>query len=181
MPTYWNPNNFYPTSYGASMGYSGLPMQSVQQAPMMAGGGTGAPIQPSCAMCWVPDEMEARGKSMPAGVTQFAMWDSNKPVIYLKSLNAMGIPNPMQVLHYSIEEAKQNLPAGQSGDAPPQVQMPDMSQFVTKQDFEELRKELRQSQQMQHMSGEMNPGNAGDQSSVGRTTNSYGVNRGGAA
>lgn len=137
MPNYWNPNNFYPTTYANQMGYSGLPTQQPQMNVSQ--------MQNTYAMAWVDGEIEARGRQMPQGVTQFAMWDANQPKIYLKSLNQMGIPNPMQVLHYTIEEAQANLPAGQSGSAG--NTMPDMSQYVTKQDFEQLKNELRQMNQ----------------------------------
>ena len=136
MPNYWNPNNFYPATYPQMYG---TPM--VPQQPM-----SGASVQPQCVMTWVPDEMEARGKSMPQGCTQFAMWDSNQPKIYLKSINQMGMPNPMQVLHYTIEEAQASLPAGQSGATQP---MPDMSQYATHDEIEQLRNEINRMHEMQ--------------------------------
>lgn len=138
MPNYWNPNNFYPATYPQMYGTPMVPQQPMSGAP--------APVQPQCVMTWVPDEMEARGRSMPQGCTQFAMWDSNQPKIYLKSINQMGMPNPMQVLHYTIEEAQASLPAGQSGATQP---MPDMSQYVTHDEIEQLRNEVNRLHEMQ--------------------------------
>ena len=87
MPNYFNPYNFYPVSYANQMGYSGVPIQ--QPSMSMA-----APLTQTvnnCAMAWVDGEIEARGRQMPQGVTQLAMWDTNRPVIYLKSLNSFFI------------------------------------------------------------------------------------------
>lgn len=140
MPSYFNPyNNFYPVGYANQMGYSSMP-QTVPQQNYMPQQTTAT--GPNCAMGWVDGEIEARGRQMPQGVTQYAMWDTNQPVIYLKSLNQMGMPNPMQILRYTIEEAKQNLPAGQSGDSAPSV---DMSQYATKDELNRIREDLQEA------------------------------------
>ena len=164
MPSYYNPNNFYPASYPAGQVSFAPYGQQMQQSF--------APQGPKCAMMWISDEMEARGQQIPQGYTQLAMWDTNNPVIYLKSLNQMGMPNPIQVLHYTIEEAKGALPAGEanggnSGAAG--TQMPDLSQYVTKQDLEEMKKELR------NMMNTSNGGNAG----INQNGNNSQQNRGG--
>ena len=70
------------------------------------------------------------------------LWDSTDTVIWLKSWGPMGIPNPMQKLRYEMPENQSQavLTNGQSGANEP----PDMSQYVTKKDLEEIiRKELR--------------------------------------
>ena len=100
MPNYWNPNNMYPATY---------PQYQVPMMPQQS-----FATQPSIAAAWVESEMEARGKSMPQGVNQFFMFDATQQKIYLKSLNQMGMPNPMQTLSFTIDP-QQNLPAGQSG------------------------------------------------------------------
>lgn len=77
--------------------YGQFPQQTTQQASY-------TPVQPTQGMVWVDGETEAKGKQIPAGATQFAMWDINEPVIYIKSLNQMGIPNPLRKIHYKMEE-----------------------------------------------------------------------------
>lgn len=161
MPNYWNPNNFYPVSY-AQQSYAPSPMPQQSFA-----------TQPTIAAVWVDGEVEARGKSIPQGVSQFFMVDVNNQKIYWKSLNQMGMPNPMQILNFTIEGQQQNLPAGQSGTNYSgysgdnnQSGHQDMSQFVTKQDFEQLRNEIRQ------MSGTANGGNNGNSGYSGSNGNS---------
>lgn len=152
MPIYYNPNPSYPGVYGNPMMMGQASFAPYAQQPMM-------PAQsyatgPNCAMAWVDGEIEARGRQMPQGVTQFAMWDTNKPVIYLKSMNQMGMPNPMQIIHYTFEEQQNNLPAGQSGDSMnvSGAEGPDMSQYVTKDDLNQMRQELRNMMAV-HQSG----------------------------
>ena len=71
----------------------------------------------------------------------------------------MGIPNPMQIMHYTLEEAPANLTSGQSGAAQ------DMSQYVTKSDLDQLRQEIRSLQQSgpngQNQNGSENSRNKG--------------------
>lgn len=159
MPQYWNPNNFYPASY-AQQSYMPAPMPQQSYA-----------VQPTIAAVWVDGEMEARGKSIPQGVSQFFMVDVNNQKIYWKSLNQMGMPNPMQTLNFTIEGQQQNLPAGNSGTNYSgysgdngQSGHHDMSQYVTKQDLEQLRSEIRQMNQSgtngnSNTSGASNTGN----------------------
>lgn len=150
MPQYWNPTNNYSGTY-PQMSYAMQPVYQQSYAP-----------QPSIAAAWVDGEMEARGKSIPQGVSQFFMVDVNNQKIYWKSLNPMGMPNPMQILNFTIEGQQQNLPAGSgmSGDA---NRMTDTSQFATKQDFEALRNEIRQMAQSGY-SGANNTNNSNAQS-----------------
>jgi hypothetical protein len=71
---------------------------------------------------------------MPAGIAPgvpIALWDTNGQNIYLKSMNPMGMPNPIQKLTYTREEPPQTIP-GQSGS-------PD---YATKADLERLKKEI---------------------------------------
>ena len=147
MPNYYNPYQYAVNPYVGQMSYGNMAQPIMQpQMPMVQQSyATG----PNCAMAWVDGEIEARGRQIPQGVTQLAMWDTNKQVIYLKSLNQMGMPNPMQILRYTIDEQPGVLPSGQGvsetgavveAKAPSAV--PDMSQYVTKQDLENIKKEL---------------------------------------
>lgn len=152
MPNFWNPGNFYPATYPQYI--STMPQQSFSN-------------QPSIAAAWVEGEMEARGRQMPQGINQFFMFDANKQKIYLKSLNQMGMPNPMQVLSFTIDEQPQmNLPIGNSSNmsGATQTAQPDMSQYVTKQDFDSLRNEIQQMRQNQSVA-------QGSQNNSGQNSN----------
>lgn len=164
MPNYYNP--YYPATYQSPiMGqasfspYANVSLPQPIQQSYAAG--------PSCAMGWVDGEIEARGRQMPQGVTQYAMWDTNQQKIYLKSLNQMGMPNPMQIIRYTIEEQSQSsLPAGQSGEGnTSNAQSFDSSQFVTKQDFEELKNELRNMNRNGNQNGRADGSNSGQNNS----------------
>lgn len=88
-------------------------------------------------MEWVEGEVGAKAFQMPAGWpvnTPIALWDSTEKRIFLKSWNQMGMANQMQELTYEMKDAPiilENL----SGK--------DMSNYVTKEDFEELKRELK--------------------------------------
>lgn len=163
MPGYNNPY-YGPTYPGINYGYSSTPAMPMQSYA----------AQPTVAAAWVEGEIEARGRQMPAGATQFFMIDANRQKIYLKSLNQMGMPNPMQTLSFTIDDQPQgNLSAGQSG-AMSYSNGPDMSQYVTRQDFDQLRNELRQMTQSGTGSG-----NANMSGQNGNSGNQNGGNRGG--
>ena len=87
------------------------------------------------AIVGVDGEAAARAYQMPAGIpagVPIALWDTNGQFIYLKSMNPMGMPNPLQKLTYTREENQQpvSMLSGQSGD------------YVTKADLEKLKKEI---------------------------------------
>ena len=174
MPNYWNPNNFYPATYANNM-YSGnlyptvqpqMPQQSYAQEPVVE------------TMRWVEGEVGAKAFQMPSGWPAnkpIPLWDSTDTVIYLKSVNQMGVPNPMQKLRYTIEEQPQQaLLNGTSGSNGQNQSGVDMSQYVTKHDFDQLRQEIH----------EMNRGgNSGNQngsySGANNTAMANGGSRGG--
>ena len=88
-------------------------------------------------MKWVDGEAEAKGTPIPAGASQFAMWDINEPIIYIKSLNQMGMPMPMQKARYTLEKPKQ-----MSGEeSKPQE---NKSEYVTRDDLEQMKTELKE-------------------------------------
>lgn len=140
MP-YYNPNPYTNLYYPGVYQNSTMPGYGQQMAmPQSYAPG------PSCAMAWVDGEIEARGRQMPQGVTQYAMWDTNRQVIYLKSLNQMGMPNPMQIIRYTIDEQQQSaLPAAESRESniSGENRSGNEENYVTKQDFEQLRNEIR--------------------------------------
>lgn len=133
------------TGYGqgyTQMSYGQMPTQSYGAAPAQG-------------IDWVDGEAAARAMQLPAGVTQHAMWDINEPVIYLKSVNQMGMPNPLRKIRYTIEDSSQSG-AGQrealmSGNEPAErdmsqyVRKDEAERFVKKDDLERMKNELMDS------------------------------------
>ena len=72
------------------------------------------------------------------------LWDTNDTIIYLKSTNQMGMPNPIQKVRYTMEEQPKMAPA-MSGQAalPSGESHPDMSQYVRKDELEQMKEELK--------------------------------------
>ena len=102
-----------------------------------------APV-PVTGMCWVDGEVGAKAQQLPPGwdtTKPFPMWDTNDQIIYLKSFNAMGMPNPLTKLHYTIEEPQQSHQA-QSVSAQPALPQGD-GDYVKKADLERLKEELK--------------------------------------
>lgn len=138
MPNYYNPytsipyNNLYPATYNAAS-YSPL-----QQVPNM--------VDMDLTMKWVDGEIGAKAFQMPTGWPvnkPIALWDSTDTVIWLKSWNQMGMPNPMQKLKYEMQEQQTPALPGNSASTKPEETLPDMSKYVTKEDLSELKNELR--------------------------------------
>lgn len=145
MPNYYSPYNFYPASYPIMGQASFAPYANPQlQMPQQS---FAQPQSGPKMMEWVEGEVGAKAYQMPNGWpanSPIPLWDSTDTVIWLKSWGPMGIPNPMQKLRYDMPEQQNqqmlmNGVSGQSGN----TQISDMCQYVTKQDFEELKKDLR--------------------------------------
>lgn len=150
MPNYFNP-----------YGYNGNPMpfnnQSYGNNPNPQYNPPQYPPQPqqpfNPTMIWVDGEAAARAYQIPpthpAG-QPIALWDNNEMVIYLKQVDSFGRPTPLKKVYYRIgdDQVSGNLPIpnGQSGSTEQQV---DTSKFVTKDDFESLKNELRTMMQGQ--------------------------------
>lgn len=148
MPSYYNPyatypGNSYQTMGGASFSpyqYGSIPMQ-VQQPQMIK------PIE------WVEGEVGAKAYQMPNGLPAnqpVPLWDSTDTVIYLKSWNQMGMPNPLQVIRYKMDEQPiQNLP-GQSSATGSQAQSQAVTSmnYVTKEEYDELKNSIYEIKEM---------------------------------
>lgn len=125
MPQYYNPGLF-PATYSYTAPYM---QQSASMAPV-----------PTNYMISVDGEQAARAWQMPAGVapgTVIPLFDVDGIHVYFKSTNAYGQLNPLRKAKVVMEE-EPALPAPQSMDSGP-----DLSGFVTKDDLNELRKEIR--------------------------------------
>ena len=149
--TYQNPYMPQQLSYGTNP-----QLQTPYQQPMQMQQSYAQP--PVKCMEWVEGEIGAKAFQMPQGWpanTPIPLWDSTDTVIYLKSVNQMGVPNPMTKIKYTIEEQQNQmmLPQGQSQQSGNMsgTNQPDMSQYVTKNDLEQMKKELKEA-----MRGEQN-------------------------
>ena len=145
FPSY-NPYPTYPTN-SYQQQYSQAMMQP--QYSMPQNNASYAAQQQPVGIVWVDGEVGAKAYQLPAGWPVNApmpLWDTNDTIIYLKSTNQMGMPNPIQKVRYTMEDqprmsqamsAQAALPAGES------QQMPDMSDFVKKEDFDRKMDELK--------------------------------------
>lgn len=144
----YNPNmyNTYGQMYGNSYGQQmypqsmqGMQPQSYGQAPVVKG-----------EIEWVDGEVGAKAYQVPAGMTKpVALWDTNDTVIYLKSVNQYGIPNPIQKIHYRMEEMVpkymgQDQARLESGDAQPETK-PDTTGYVCKDELNAMKEELKEA------------------------------------
>ena len=152
FPNYGQP--MMPTAYQVPS-YSGTNYQTAVPMPQSY-----SPAPMSSNVIPVDGEVGAKAYMVPSGSTgPIALWDTNDNVIYMRTFNAAGMPNPLKKLRYVEEEPAQMLPS-QSGAAS-QI---DTSQFVTKDDFEALRQEIRQM-------GQRTINQNGSSAAVARTTN----------
>lgn len=133
--------NFYPYNYGYPLGSYTQPVpdqlaqlrqnqlqQPVVQQPQLPM--ANQPQQPdNGGIIWVQGEAGAKAYLVAPGCT-VQLWDSENPVIYLKSADMSGMPS-MRVLDY-IERG--GPPASKAAPAP----AVDMSQFITRDELENI-------------------------------------------
>ena len=136
-----------PATYPPTWGYSGVSQQmypqqgmgqmSMQQNPQMQ-----QMQQSGMGLKWVDGEVGAKAYQMPQGWPAnqpIALWDTNDTLIYLKSINPMGMPNPLQKAHYTLEGVKSGVKdTGYSGEA----EALDMTKYVKKEDLERMKQDL---------------------------------------
>lgn len=174
MPNYYNPYNFYPQSY-LNQGYGGGVYPQMQPQMSQQSYASPAQNQGPKMMEWVEGEVGAKAFQMPNGWpanSPIPLWDSTDTVIYLKSWGPMGIPNPMQKLRYELpEQQSQALLSSGMSSSGGQQNGPDMSQYATKQDLEEMKREIRNAM------GGQNGGNTGNNQNGSNSAQNRGVNR----
>lgn len=144
FPTY-NAYQPYPTnSYQQQYSQAYQPQYTMPQSNTSY-----AAQQQPVGIVWVDGEVGAKAYQLPSTWPVNApmpLWDTNDTIIYLKSTNQMGMPNPIQKVRYTMEEAPKMAPAMSSqaalpaGDSQP---MPDMSEYVKKDDLERMKEELK--------------------------------------
>lgn len=143
-------NSYLPMSYQSGWNY-GQPMyQSYGQfsAQPQQYSGMQQSMQGSQGIKWVDGEAEAKGTPIPPGASQFAMFDINEPVIYIKSLNQMGMPNPMQKARYKLEQHEQSG-NNMSNNMSRQEEPENKTEYVTKTDFEQMKNEIKEMMSQQ--------------------------------
>ena len=134
----------YPVPYQNTWNYSGIGQQMYPQYPssaMQQVQQTPATTQNAHALIWVDGEVGAKAYQMPAGWPAnqpIALWDTNDTVIYLKSINPMGMPNPLQKACYKLEGMN-------SGEKVSGHAEPDMSEYVRKEDLDKMKHELMET------------------------------------
>ena len=102
MAGYYNP--YWPSGVGQTpVNY----YQPVSQTPMPVQQSQPQPMQNN-GMIWVDGEIGAKAYQLNGQSGPVALWDTNDQIIYLKSVNQMGMPNPLQKIRYQMEET----PAG---------------------------------------------------------------------
>lgn len=176
--------NTYGNMYGGSYGQQGnFPAPMQQAAPQQ----NYAPVvSPGQGLIWVDGEVGAKAYQIPGGWpanTPIALWDTNDTIIYLKSTNQMGMPNPLQKLTYWMEEVSPKyigqsgtgrLMSGenaQEGQMRSQAGESDLTMYVKKDELERMKQELLQSiQEMQGASGASGTGSNGNSNAGRRTT-----------
>lgn len=136
MPNFPNTNSGYMSNTGYPY-YSTTPQQQ-SYAPAQ---------QTQLGMQWVDGEIGAKAFQLPAGWpanVPVVLWDIGEPLIYFKSVNQMGMPNPLYKVRYIPPTDTNSMilpPADQSyvsGDAA----AADTSKFVTKEDMEGFKNDI---------------------------------------
>lgn len=100
MPNYYGQQPTFPNGNAAPdmlNQYKGQYQQPMQPQPMLQQIMT-API-PSNDMIWVLNESEATSYPVAPNNT-VTLWDKNEPTIYIKSVNAQGVPS-MRILDFA--------------------------------------------------------------------------------
>ena len=93
---------------------------------------------------WVDGEVGAKAYQMPAGWpanTPIALWDTNDTIIYLKSINPMGMPNPIQKAYYQLEE-KRGTMSGRGEERGKAWDEEMKAMYASKEEIKELREEI---------------------------------------
>ena len=137
-----NMNNTYGQMYGSGYGQAMYP-QTFPQMQLQAYGQS-MPVEGEIK--WVDGEVGAKAFQLPQGMTKpVALWDTNDTVIYLKSMNQFGIPNPIQKIRYRMEDAQVPRPVEQgrleSGDTSPEAK-PDMTGYIRRDELDAMKEEL---------------------------------------
>lgn len=124
-------NPYYPTYYPQAnlYGQQQMPLQGSQMPQ-------NAPAQSNNGIIWVQGESAAKSYPVAAGQSVLLM-DSEGSVMYIKSVDASGMPHPLRI--YDYKERK--------GDVPEGSQMPPVSseEYVPRNEYEEFKEDIRRA------------------------------------
>lgn len=134
-------------NYGFPVTYQ--PMYSYQQPQQQVQPNAQPQPQMSYApqhsgIVWVQGEAGAKAYPVPAGSNMLLM-DSEGECFYIKSTDMSGMPQPLRIFEYK-EVVKTQEPNYS------QAALPDMNQYVKKEEFEKLQKKFEE------LKGEMKDG-----------------------
>ena len=118
-------NSFFPANYPYMVPQQSQPVMNPQP-------------QQQNNMIWVQGEAGMKA-FLVAPNTTVQLWDSENPVIYLKSADASGMPS-VKILDYSIRDTAPKPQNNVAGATPQQM---DLSQYVTKKELDEIVSQLR--------------------------------------
>ena len=130
--------SYLPATYQPSWNYGGL---NQQMYPQYQQNMPAQQTQNSHGLIWVDGEVGAKAYQLPPNWPAnqpIALWDTNDTVIYLKSINPMGMPNPLQKAFYKLEGMN-------SGEKVSGHAEPDMSEYVRKEDLDKMKHELMET------------------------------------
>lgn len=119
-------NNYFPTGY-QPVQY--VPTQSNAYPTQMNVGTTQPNANQNNNLIWVQGEAGAKSYMVAPNQT-VQLWDSEAPVIYLKSADQMGIPS-MRIIDYTFRDS-----------APKSKEILDVEAFATKDDVDSLKAEI---------------------------------------
>ncbi len=129
QPNYYNPTGAIPDALAQYKTQYQAPYQP-QVAPMAQ---QMAQPQNSSGLIWVQGEAGAKAYPVAPGQSVLLM-DSENSKFYIKSADASGMPMPLRIFPYSEYTGEQTAPAPNDGaQNAPGV---DVSQFVTREEFE---------------------------------------------
>lgn len=98
------------------------------------------PTSNNSGIIWVQGEAGAKAYPVGAGNSVLLM-DSEAECFYIKSTDTSGMPMPLRVFQYS--EVVQTQPNNNTQSNNKEPQQIDTSEFVTRTEFEELKKALQ--------------------------------------
>ena len=130
--------SYLPATYQPSWNYGGM---NQQMYPQYQQNMPAQQTQNGPGLIWVDGEVGAKAYQMPQNWPAnqpIALWDTNDTVIYLKSINPMGMPNPLQKACYKLEGMN-------SGEKVSGHAEPDMSEYVRKEDLDKMKHELMET------------------------------------
>lgn len=121
---------FYRGSYFNPNPPAAVPYQQMPEAPQFQNQYQAPPaVQNTSDLIWVLNESEATSYPVVPGAT-VTLWDKNDPVIYVKSVDASGMPS-MRILEFT-----ERLPQGRAPQSAPD--------YVKAEEFNALKAKLNE-------------------------------------